>query len=442
MSFSKTLIVLFAVIVLCKNIAAQNFGTNDRPINKDDKAEIIDSVCGLLISTYVYPEVAQKMDSVARYNLLTGSYDHLTGLVDFTEVLNEDLFLVCRDKHFRILPFIDERMKQENGDEEDKKRALEQMRRNNFGFKKIEILPGNIGYLKFDEFVDARYAGNTAVAAMNFLSNCDALIIDLRDNGGGEASMIQLLTSYFFDEQQHINDFYYRIDNVYEQSWTYSFVPGNKIPETPVYILTSSYTFSAAEEFTYNLQKLERASIVGDTTGGGAHPIIMQIWDNLGITIVCPFARACNPVSNDNWEGVGIIPDFPIESQMALEKSQLLALNEILEKNEDPAKETEIIWHIEYIEGIIDPMFLAETELEKYAGLYETREIFIENGELNYLRQGRDPYPMIYIGDDTFLIKDLISLRLKFEKDETNHFCRLIAIYQSGRREINPRSTR
>ncbi len=440
MKSTKSIIAAVIFIVLSSNLFSQASGFADRQISHNDKIEIIDSVCGFLLSTYVYQEVAQKMDSVARHNLSIGFYDHISCLSDFTDALNEDLFSVCHDKHFRILPFIYER--EQTQDEESEKRELERLRQNNFGFKKIDILPGNIGYLKLDEFVDVRYAGNTAVSAMNFLSNCDALIIDLRDNGGGEASMIQLLASYLFDEPQHINDFYFRIDDVYEQSWTYSYVPGNKMPQTPVYILTGNYTFSAAEEFTYDLQKLERASVVGDTTGGGAHPIIGKPWDNLGITIVCPFARACNPVSNDNWEGIGIIPDFPVESQKSLETAQLIALNEILEKNEDPSRENEIKWYIEYAEGLLSPVFLTETELVGYIGLYEPREIYMEKGELYYQRQGRNPYPMIYIGEDAFLIKDLISLRLKFEKDESGSYCRIIAQYQSGTTEINPRSLR
>ncbi|MBN1620012.1 S41 family peptidase [candidate division WOR-3 bacterium] len=440
MKACKSIINTAIFIAMSSNLFSQASGFADRQISRKDKIEIIDSVCVLLLSTYVYPEVAKEMDSTARYNLMNGFYDHISSLSDFTDALNEDLFSVCQDKHFRILPFVYERVQSQ--DEESENREHERLRRSNFGFKKIDILPGNIGYLKLDEFVDVRYAGNTAVSAMNFVSNCDALIIDLRDNGGGEASMIQLLASYLFDEPQHINDFYYRIDDVYEQSWTYSYVPGNKMTQTPVYILTSSYTFSAAEEFTYDLQKLERASIVGDTTGGGAHPIIGKVWDNLGITIVCPFARACNPVSNDNWEGIGIIPDFPVESQISLERAQLIALNEMLEKNEDPSRENETKWYIQYFEGLLNPVFLSETELGKYAGLYEPREIYLEKGDLYYQRYGKSPYQMIYIGEDTFLIKDLISMRLKFEKDESGSYCRLIAEYQSGTTEINPRSLR
>ncbi|MBN1149773.1 S41 family peptidase [candidate division WOR-3 bacterium] len=438
----KVLFLALIFLALHFDLVSQNFIMQDRAIDATEKEKILDSITGYLAETYVYEEVAEKMNDLVMSNLHNGLYDHISGLNEYVQTLNEDLFSVCQDRHFQILPFVDPRLSQENPEEEDEIKMIEEMRQKNFGFVKIEILPGNIGYLKFDEFVNARYAGQTAVAAMNFLSNTDALILDLRDNGGGEASMIQLLASYFFDIPKNINDFYYRIDDVYEQSWTYSFVPGSKMTETPVYILTSSYTFSAAEEFTYDLQKLERASIVGDTTGGGAHPITAKSWDNFGITIVCPFARACNPVSGDNWEGVGIIPDYPVESRIALETAQLIALNEMLKKNEDPEREKETAWLVEYYDGLLNPVFLSETELEKYEGIYEPRKIYLENGALYYVRQGRTPYQMVYIGDDTFLIKDLTALRIKFEKDEFGSCSALIALYQGGRSETNPRSLR
>ena len=165
----------------------------------------------------------------------------------------------------------------------DNEAELAQLRRENFYFERVERLDGNVGYLDFRQFVDARLAGATAVAAMNFLSNCDAIIIDLRQNGGGEPSMIQLLTSYFFDEPKHINSFYVRYSDSIEQFWTQAYVPGKKMPDVPLYVLTSSYTFSGAEEFTYNLKNLKRATIIGETTGGGAHPVSDRYFPTLNV---------------------------------------------------------------------------------------------------------------------------------------------------------------
>ena len=161
-----------------------------------------------------------------------------------------------------------------------------------------------------------------AVGAMAFLANCDALIIDLRDNGGGNPEMIQLLSSYFFSgEPRHLNSFYYRLDEKTEQYWTLPYVPGSKLADTDLYVLTSSYTFSGAEEFTYNLKNMKRATIVGETTGGGAHPVRMEILND-HFAIGVPYARAVNPISKTNWEGTGIEPDVKVPAAQALDKAQ------------------------------------------------------------------------------------------------------------------------
>jgi len=139
------------------------------------------------------------------------------------------------------------------------------------------------------------HAGGTAVAAMKFLGNCDAVIIDLRDNGGGSPSMIQLISSYFLDESTHRNSFYIRKTDEMKQFWSYEHVDGKRLTDAPVCILTSNYTFSGAEEFTDNMKNLERATIIGETTGGGAHPTERKLFAGLCVKISVPFGRAVNP---------------------------------------------------------------------------------------------------------------------------------------------------
>jgi C-terminal processing protease CtpA/Prc len=185
----------------------------------------------------------------------------------------------------------------------------------------VAILPGNIGYLKLNGFVDAQIAGPTAVAAMNFLANADALIVDLRDNGGGSPSMIQLLSSYFFEERVHLNSFYIRRTDEWEEFWTHDQVQGPRMTEMPIFVLTSGRTFSAAEEFTYNLKNLERATIVGETTRGGAHPVTGSTipFDGFTIGMTIPYGRAVNPVTGTNWEGTGIDAHIEVPADDALD---------------------------------------------------------------------------------------------------------------------------
>jgi C-terminal processing protease CtpA/Prc len=156
---------------------------------------------------------------------------------------------------------------------DDETRMQTRLERDNCAFEKVERLPSNIGYLKFNAFLDPAICGPTAMAAMNFLGNVDAIIFDLRDNGGGDPKMIAFISTYLFDEVTHLNDLYDRKKDATTQYWTLPYVPGKRLTGKPVIILTSKRTFSGAEEFSYNLKNLKRATIIGETTGGGAHPV-------------------------------------------------------------------------------------------------------------------------------------------------------------------------
>jgi C-terminal processing protease CtpA/Prc len=174
-------------------------------------------------------------------------------------------------------------------------------------------------------FADPAVCGRTVAAAMDFVAHTDAVIFDLRDNGGGDPQMVALIATYLFDGKEHLNDLYDRKSDKTTQFWTQPSVPGTKVGGAkPVYVLTSSRTFSGAEEFSYDLKNLKRATIVGETTGGGAHPVRgMRVDDHFMVGV--PFARAVNPVSKTDWEGTGVEPDVPAKAADALETAQKLA---------------------------------------------------------------------------------------------------------------------
>jgi C-terminal processing protease CtpA/Prc len=157
------------------------------------------------------------------------------------------------------------------------------------------------------------------------------LIIDLRKNGGGDPAMVTLLSSYLFAESTHLTSIYWREDDRTVQFWTHPYVPGPRLATTPVYVLTSSDTFSGAEDLTYNLQQLKRATIVGEVTGGGAHPgggfAIDQHFE-VGI----PTGRSISPVSGTNWEGTRITPDIAVEQEESLMVAHIAALKGIVER--------------------------------------------------------------------------------------------------------------
>jgi C-terminal processing protease CtpA/Prc len=165
---------------------------------------------------------------------------------------------------------------------------------------------------------------------MNFLAHVDAIIFDLRQNGGGDPKMVDFVVSYLFDKPTHVNDLYYRKGNETTQYWTLPYVSGSRLSTQPVYVLTSKRTFSGGEEFCYDLKSLRRATLVGETTGGGAHPVSgHRIDDHFSIGV--PEGRPINPITQKDWEGTGVTPDVPVSSEDALTKAKQLAADKLRE---------------------------------------------------------------------------------------------------------------
>ena len=286
---------------------------------------------------YVLPDVAAKTVSRWRKEFKRGAYRDLTDPVTFVEKLADDADDVYVNKHFGMAvmpPFDPATDGEKEVDPREEERAQRAMRRQNYGFQKVEVLPGNIGYLKLDQFVNTDRAGGTAIGAMNFLGNADALIFDVRTNPGGDASMIRLLTSYLFEEQQHLIDWYVRDLEETIQSWTLDYVPGTRLSKIPVYVLTSDFTGSAAEEFTFDLQHLKRATVVGDTTAGAGHTVntVFIHFDGFRVGMRVPYGNAVDPKTGKGWEGSGVIPDIAVPADKALSVAQLDALKRLREE--------------------------------------------------------------------------------------------------------------
>jgi hypothetical protein len=294
------------------------------------RQRVLDGVESSLKEFYVYPETAKKMNDDLQERQKRGEFDAVTDGDVFAALLTKDLQEVSHDQHLHV-NYSPYKLPNRDNDEptpEEKEMRRKQAERANCGFVKAEILPGNIGYLKFNFFANPEFCGATAIAAMNFLSHVDAIIFDLRDNGGGDPKMVALISTYLFNKPTHLNDLYNRKDDETTQYWTLPYVPGNRLPDAPAFVLTSKMTFSGTEEFSYNLKNLKRATIVGETTGGGAHPVSGHRIDD-HFTIGVPSARAVNPVSKTNWEGTGVTPDVPANSSEALDVAEKLATEKI-----------------------------------------------------------------------------------------------------------------
>lgn len=333
---------------------ASNLLAQEKQMTSKYKKNTIKKVSLLIKQNYV---LKFKRDSIADQIvkvLNEGSYKKVKDFESFGQQLTNDLHEISGDHHFAVVydPSRVAEMRNENEEqpkkeeiEESQKRKLEKRKRNNFGFRKIEILDGNIGYLDFRFFRGDSLALETARSAMAFLSNSDALIIDLRKNQGGGVAMFQLLSSYFFgDKPILLGEIYNGLSDETQQIWTKPDIARYKIPAMDLYILTSKETFSAAEEFAYDLKQLKRATIVGENTGGGAHMATRMIIND-GFYILMPFAGAINPITKTNWEGVGVIPDIKTVSEDALKTAHIMALKKIINKasNEEYKKDLEIL---------------------------------------------------------------------------------------------------
>jgi retinol-binding protein 3 len=294
-----------------------------------ERSRVIDGVSKNLKEAYVYPDLAQKMEEAVRAKQKRGEYDSITDPDTFADRLTKDLREISHDKHlgvhFSPVKLPPDLQKPSAEEEAESRKMLE---RSNCEFEKVEVLPRNIGYLKFNAFANPTICGPTVVAAMNFLAHVDAIIFDLRENGGGDPKMVAMVSSYLFDKPTHLNDLYNRQEDFTQQYWTLPYVPGTSLASKPAFVLTSKKTFSGAEEFTYNLKNLKRATIVGETTGGGAHPVSGHRVDD-HFMIGVPFARAVSPITKTNWEGTGVEPDVKVPAADALQKAEDLAATKL-----------------------------------------------------------------------------------------------------------------
>ncbi|HLT23660.1 MAG TPA: S41 family peptidase, partial [Ignavibacteria bacterium] len=224
-----------------------------------------------------------------------------------------------------------------------------------------------------------------------------------------------------------------------EEFWTLKEIKGKRMPDVPVYVLTSSYTFSGAEEFSYNLKNLDRATLIGQTTGGGAHPGGPQVVNDDFILNV-PTGRAINPYTKTNWEGTGVSPHIDLPSNKALTKAHILALEEINLSLQDDAAKKRNEFMIESLNAVLNAPEISSDILSSYAGTYGERTIYFENGRLYYQRGKRQINEMTPMNEDTFMIKEIPFFRVKFDKDSSGKVTGITGIYDNGTTDNTPKT--
>lgn len=358
-SFALFITMLFVTCAFVTNPiwAQQGPQMPDMPVDSTTKGTVIENLLKELNDSYVFPDVAKKMDADIRARLARDEYDPIDTAQALAKKLTEDLQSVSKDKHLRVrfspnpIPVRQERSEPTATEKEEQARYTKFM---NAGFEKVERMRGNIGYIKFDGFMNPEMGADVVQSSMNFVANTDALIFDLRENGGGDPAMVALICSYLFgDKPVHLNDLYWRKGDRTAEFWTNPNVPGRKFLDKDVYVLTSNRTFSGAEEFSYNLKNLKRATIVGETTGGGAHPgEMVRLSDHFGAFV--PTGRAISPITKTNWEGTGVEPDVKVPKELALQTAYLMALKKAVVNAKDEGLKASINRLIEQTQKELD----------------------------------------------------------------------------------------
>ncbi len=449
--FAKTLIfsaftVSLFLLLIAPATQAQPDTSGQLPrIDAATRAAIVDSITAVIDSVYVLGEPAKRIVAGLRKNLANGDYDALTDPAEFARRLHQDAQAINHDGHFRIwaMPPLDPAVAAARQDEDpaEAERRRRFYRERNYGFKKAEILAGGVGYLRFDQFSHGDDAFAAATAAMNFLSNSNAVILDLRNNGGGSASMIRYICGYLFEEDTHLINWDIRAENKTVQSYSADYVPGKRLIDQPVYILTSGNTFSAAEEFTFDLRNLERAIVVGDTTGGGGHTVAGFIYDFDGfrVGIRVPHGRAYNPKNNEGWEGIGVLPHIAVPAEQALEAAHADALKKLIEKEEDEQFKAGLEWALKDLDCRLNPIELPTKQMKMYVGSYGPRRIFIKDGSLYYQRENRSPHKLELMEENLFRVGDLEYFRITFEQNRAGKVVKIIGLYNDGHRDEHER---
>jgi hypothetical protein len=353
----------------------------------------------------VFPDTARRTGELVRGNLDAGAYDSITDFDTLISRLTEDLQSISHDRHIKLYRYQQHPAWGEADSIAQRDQELRELKRENFGFPSVDILPGNIGYVNITQFYDPRHAGPTATAAMNFLANSDALIIDLRENGGGYSTMKGLICSYLFEAPTHLMDFYNR-DGISEQDWTVPFVSGARMTSIPVYVLTSRLTFSAGEGTAFALKNRGRAKVIGERTAGGAHAVEYFHFPEESLTVRVPTSRAVDPLTRTNWGGRGVEPDIQGASDRALIVANIEALKQLLSKESDDGQRYLLQWALDDYQNQLNPIVLKPSRLSEYVGDYGADRVTLESGSLYYYRQNRSKKEIAPMGNDGFIISD------------------------------------
>jgi hypothetical protein len=433
---SSFLLLLTVTIFSCPLISVAEQSVT---LSAKKQAELVADICEKVKKLYPFPEIGEETSGAISGEYDKGNYGEYTDPHDFANRITIDLERFSNDTHFRLMydPEGAVQMRKlkdvEVAEESLTARESRIERWNNYGFKELKILEGGIGYLDLRLFFAASYAGGIAVAAMDFLSECNAVIIDLRYNGGGWDDMVNLLLSYFtesrggvvFDVAQST------LDSTYYAASTLPYVPGKKLNDIPVYVLVSQGTASAAEAFAAEIRCVNsRATLVGETTAGAENPVgTVVVGDDFLLSI--PVWRRVYSAFDINWEGKGVKPDIEVNVTKALQTAHIDALEKLAGgvTNEDVKDRYQ--WALDGVRAVYEPLSIPTEIQNSYVGNYGTRKVTCIDGELYYQYKGRTKRKMMPVSSEYFVVENYDFFRVKFIRKNNRVSC-LREIFTDG----------
>jgi hypothetical protein len=430
LQFRPAISTLLCVAVVASAAQAQAPAATSATPPRLDAAKrraVVDTLAARLRRHYVDADTGAMIADRVRARLTTGAYDTITSPGRFAEALTVDLRSVNDDRHLNVT-YAPDRPGARPGPEGIRMGTLPPtlpstfgpppapVRRTNYGLGRIDVLPGNVGYLDIRGFSGAVNFLGAIKAALEYLQGTDAIIFDLRRNGGGSPFSVNVIISHFTNGDTIPSlTVTNRSANQMFTRYTYANVPGPRRPTVPLYVLTSGQTASAGEDFTFVLKNMKRATIVGATTAGAGHNNAnVDIGEGFNASI--SFTRVTDPKTGAEWERVGVTPEVAVDQARALDVAHALALKTIA------ATESDVRWRRvldltrEGIEAQASPRVVAAATLGSYAGEYEGgRMLTVDGGRLMYsARPGVPPEPLVPLSDTTFALG---ATRLSFERD-------------------------
>ncbi|MFY8209629.1 MAG: S41 family peptidase [Caulobacter sp.] len=384
-------------------------------LDHEAQREIVSHLNGALKRNYVFPDRIPAISAELARRVQAEPIDS----EPFAESLTQGLIKASGDLHFAVIFNPAEvaavRKAEADGDtstqaQRDSERAA------NFGFRDVRRLDGDLAYVRFDFFADPQYAQDTAAGAMRFTEGAKGLILDLRYNNGGVLEMAQFLMSYLYPagKEQKFFDYHYndRGVRVERSQWNLPAVPGRRSPDIPVVVLTGSTSFSSAEWMAFALQRLGRATVIGERTAGGAHPVTRVPIDDR-FMLQTPFGQIRDPVTGKDFEGVGVAPDIAGPASEAL----LVARKFLLQRRAD-AGDGDARWALTPVLFALSGKAASAADLDAAVGDYEGRKLIRTATGLAYQWRDRFVLALDPIGEDLFAVQGADDYRLRLVRDK------------------------